>query len=157
MLLKGEAAHLQEWVCRAEGKSIQTTWRTAGQEGNWASNFGSAALSVIMCYFREEKLICSSVDLCARQFIVEYSSGSRAYGSWEPVQIWLHQCRATTKCTGFPQGALIAPSALTKALFFPTALPVTVLKSHLLSAGLSSESHFSLSPRKDIRRMECDI
>lgn len=37
MSLKGGAAPWQKWMCRAEGKSIQTAWRTAGQKGNWAS------------------------------------------------------------------------------------------------------------------------
>lgn len=34
--LKGDVAHLQKQMCRAEGKSIQTLWRTARHEGNWA-------------------------------------------------------------------------------------------------------------------------
>lgn len=85
------------------------------------------------CYFGGKELLCSSVDRCARQLIAEYSSGSRAYGSREPAQIWLLLSRATTKCTGCPQRSVITRSALTKALFLPTALPVTFKIPRLVS------------------------
>lgn len=54
MSLKGEAAHLQMWMCKAEGKSVHTTRRTAGhrfRQTEQASNFDSAELSVITCHY----------------------------------------------------------------------------------------------------------
>lgn len=54
MSLKEEAARLQMWMRRAEGKSIHTTWRTAGhrfRQTEQASNFGSVVLSVITSHY----------------------------------------------------------------------------------------------------------
>lgn len=52
--LKGEAAHVQMWMCKADGKGIDATWRTAGhrlRQMEQASDFPSAAVILITSHY----------------------------------------------------------------------------------------------------------
>lgn len=164
MSLKGKAAHLPMWMCRAEGETIHTIRRTAGhrfRQTEQASNFGSAALSAITChychFFREKKLICSSVDLCAKELIPEYSSGSGSIWVIRISKVLATLIRNCYKVCWIPT-KISRCSLCTHQRHFSFQQPCLwpCFKITLLVSWLVFWKSFLLLST-DIRRRECDI